>query len=210
MGKHTTSSRRNTAKILASVALVAGAASVAGLGTFGAFTSTTSASQEVATGKLTIGLTQSATAGTTIAASNLVPGDTVQRAVTLTRSSDTEAFGSVKLTTSPTVSNLLSSDAANGLQLKLDQCSVAWTKVGATSELALLRHDHPGPGLARRRRHQPRPRGPGHGAQRHRGGLEPADLAVAPRGGQQLLPGAVEHHRLHLRRHPAHRSVQVT
>ena len=136
MGKHTTSRRRNTAKILASVALVAGAASVAGLGTFGAFTSTTSANQEVATGKLTIGLTQSATAGTTIAASNLVPGDTVQRAVTLTRSSDTEAFGSVSLTTSPTVSNLLSSDAANGLQLKLDQCSVAWTKVGATSELS--------------------------------------------------------------------------
>ncbi len=135
MGKHSTSSRRTTAKVLASVALVAGAASVAGLGTFGAFTSTTSASQEVATGKLTIGLTQSATAGTTIAASNLVPGDTVQRAVTLTRSSDTEAFGSVKLTTSPTVSNLLSSDAGNGLQLKLDQCSTAWTKVGSTSEL---------------------------------------------------------------------------
>lgn len=136
MGKHTVSRRMQTTKVLASVALVAGAASVAGLGTFGAFTSTTSASQSVTNGFLEIGLTQNATSGTTVAATNLVPGDTVQRAVTLTRSGRTEAFGSVKLTTSPTTSNLLSTDGANGLQLKLDQCSVAWTKVGQTSELS--------------------------------------------------------------------------
>lgn len=143
MGKHTVSRRSSsrlagrrgtTIKVLASVALVGAAASVAGLGTFGSFTSTTSASQQVSTGKVVIGLTQHATAGTTVAATNLVPGDTVQRAVTLTRSSDTEAFGSVKLTTAATNPSLLTTDAANGLQLKLDQCSVAWVKA-ASGEL---------------------------------------------------------------------------
>lgn len=144
MGKHTvsrtaaprrTGRKATTTKVLASVALVGAAASVAGLGTFGSFTSTTSASQAVSTGKVVIGLTQHATAGTTVAATNLVPGDTVQRAVTLTRSSDTEAFGSVKLTTAPTgATTLLTSDATNGLQLKVDQCSVAWVKA-ASGEL---------------------------------------------------------------------------
>ncbi|GAA4689140.1 TasA family protein [Nocardioides nanhaiensis] len=139
MGKHTVSRtagrKATTTKVLASVALVGAAASVAGLGTFGSFTSTTSASQAVSTGKVVIGLTQHATAGTTVAATNLVPGDTVQRAVTLTRSSDTEAFGSVRLTTAPTgAASLLTSDATNGLQLKVDQCSVAWVKA-ASNEL---------------------------------------------------------------------------
>jgi hypothetical protein len=98
------------------------------MGTFGAFTSTTTASESVATGKVVIGLTQHATLGTTVAASNLVPGDTVQRAVTLTRSADTEAFGSVKLTTTGGTANLLTSDVSNGLQLAIDQCSGTWTE----------------------------------------------------------------------------------
>lgn len=123
------------AKIFASVVLVGGAAGVAGLGTFGAFSSTTSASQSVTNGKVILGLTQHPTVGTTVAAANVVPGDTIQRAVTLTRSTDTEAFGSVKLTTTAGTASLLSSDTTNGLQLSVDQCSVAWTKVGATNAL---------------------------------------------------------------------------
>lgn len=119
----------STTKILASVVLVAGAASVAGMGTFGAFTSTTTATEAVSTGKVVIGLTQHATLGTSVAASNLVPGDTVQRAVTLTRSADTEAFGSVKLTTTGSTANLLTSDVSNGLQMAIDQCTGGtWTK----------------------------------------------------------------------------------
>jgi spore coat-associated protein N len=125
-----------TTKILASVVLVAGAASVAGMGTFGAFTSTTSASETVGTGKVVIGLSQHASLGTTVAASNLVPGDTVQRAVTLTRSTDTEAFGSVKLTTAGSTANLLTSDVSHGLQLAIDQCTGGtWTKAASTNDL---------------------------------------------------------------------------
>ncbi|GAA4381981.1 TasA family protein [Nocardioides caricicola] len=115
-------------KVLASAALVGGAASVAGLGTFGAFTSTTSASQDVATGKVV--LSSTSTFGTPV--TNMVPGDTIARTVTLTRSADTEAFGGVKLTTAGTSSNLLTSDTTNGLQLKVEECSVAWNN-GACS-----------------------------------------------------------------------------
>ena len=123
-----TSTRKNAAKIFASVVLVGGAASVAGLGTFGSFTDTTDADQSVSAGRVDIGLTQHASAGTTVAATNLVPGDTVQRAVTLTRDSNTEKFGSVSLTTTAGAGNLLTSDTTKGLQLQVDQCSVAWTK----------------------------------------------------------------------------------
>lgn len=116
------------AKVFASVVLVGGAASVAGLGTFGSFTSTTTASESVASGEVKLGLTQHGSLPTTLSASNLVPGDTVQRALTLTRSDATEKFGSVKMTTTAGTSNLLSTDATKGLQLVVEQCPVAWTK----------------------------------------------------------------------------------
>jgi spore coat-associated protein N len=121
-------------KIFATVVLVGGAASVAGLGTFGSFTSTTSASASVSAGKVVLASGTSAR-GLDIAAANLVPGDTVQRTITLTRSTETEAFGSVKLTTAGTTANLLTSDATNGLQLKVDQCSAAWVKPSTSNDL---------------------------------------------------------------------------
>lgn len=143
MSKHTaaprTSSsrtaRKRSTKVLASVVLVAGAVSVAGLGTFGAFTSTTAASAAVANGNVKIELAQHSSLGTTVGATNLVPGDIVQRSVTLTRNANTEAFGSVKLTTTAGTTNLLSTDTTNGLQLTVDQCATPWTKVGTTNEL---------------------------------------------------------------------------
>jgi len=121
-------------KVLASAALVGGAASVAGLGTFGAFTSTTSAAQAVSTGKLILGQATSVR-DMTIPAANMVPGDTIQRTVTLTRSDDTEAFGTVKLTTSTPTGTLLTSDTTNGLQVKVEQCTVAWVKDATTNNL---------------------------------------------------------------------------
>ncbi|NHC23037.1 hypothetical protein G6553_07620 [Nocardioides sp. IC4_145] len=128
---NTTAARKNrktAAKLVASVALVAGAASVAGLGTFGAFTSTTSASESVAAG--TLDLKQgTSTQGPSIAATGLVPGDTVERDIVLTRGANDEKFGTVSLTTTAATSNLLSTDTTNGLQISIDECSTAWTKV---------------------------------------------------------------------------------
>ena len=130
----TTSSRRgNTGKILISLGAVGAAAAVAGLGTFGSFASTTSGSQAVGTGTVIIGLSSSAGAGKVgVDASNVVPGDTIQRAVTLANSG-TSNLAAVNLTTTASPTNLLSTDAVNGLRLKIDSCSVAWTAVAPTT-----------------------------------------------------------------------------
>jgi len=133
---HRTSRSSKTAlRVASTVALVGAATAVAGLGTYGSFTSTTSASEDVAAGKVTIGLTQDATRGLNVAATNLVPGDYAQRAVTLTRADDSETFGSVKLTTAATTTNLLTTDTTQGLQLAIDQCSVAWVKAAGSNDL---------------------------------------------------------------------------
>jgi len=128
-------SKSAAVKVLASVALVGGAASVAGLGTFGAFTSTTSANQAVTSGKVILSTT-SGPQDFSAAVTNMVPGDTIQRSVTLQRSSDTETFGGVTLTTTATdTPTLLTTDATNGLQMKVEECSVAWVKAATTSDL---------------------------------------------------------------------------
>ena len=127
--RRTPTRRHSTAtKLVASVALVAGSASVAGLGTFGAFTDTTTANQAVASGTVKIGADA---ASMNVPAAGLVPGDTVQRAITLTRGGG-ETFGSVKLTTTASAQNKLVTDPANGLQLTIEQCPTAWTASGNT------------------------------------------------------------------------------
>jgi len=116
-------------KVLGSIAVLGAAASVAGLGTFASFTSSTSASQAISSGSVAIALGATGPANRlTVAASGLVPGDTVQRAVDLT-SNSTDPLGSVSLQTSGTPNNALLTDA-NGLTVKVDKCSAAWTESG--------------------------------------------------------------------------------
>lgn len=123
--------RKNSHKVLASAALVVAAAGVAGLGTFGAFTSSTNASQSVSSGTVAVNLGTAGTAGNrlSVAATGIVPGDTIQRAVTLSNTGSQD-FATVTLTTTATTSSLLDTDAANGLQVKVDACSVPWTEAG--------------------------------------------------------------------------------
>jgi len=116
-------------KVFGSIAVLGVAASIAGLGTFASFTSSTSASQAISSGTVSIALGASGPANRlSVAASNLVPGDTVQRAVDLT-SNSSDPLGSVTLQTSAAPSNALTTDA-NGLTVKVDKCSVAWTESG--------------------------------------------------------------------------------
>jgi hypothetical protein len=119
-------------KVLASVALVGSAAAVAGLGTFGSFTSSTSASQPLSSGTVNIALgpTGTATNRLTIGASGLVPGDTVQRAVQLTNTAGGQALSGITLSTAASPSSLLDTDASNGLQLTVQSCPTAWTEGG--------------------------------------------------------------------------------
>ncbi|NPC96633.1 TasA family protein [Nocardioides sp. zg-DK7169] len=124
MRKITRPARRATAtKVVASVALLAGAASVAGLGTFGAFTDTTTADQDVATGTVRLGALDSSISEQV---TGLVPGDWIERPVTLTRAQDSETFGSLKLTTTVTDIKGGMGAAVDGPQLAVDACSVAW------------------------------------------------------------------------------------
>lgn len=120
-----------TSKILASLALVGTAAAVAGMGTYGAFTSTTSASTDVTAGTVTIGLGATGTANNrlTVAATGVLPGDTIQRAVALSNTGNQD-LASVTLTTTASASSRLDTDTLNGLQLAIDACSVPWTEAG--------------------------------------------------------------------------------
>lgn len=122
-----------TKKVLLSIAALGCAAGIAGLGTFATFTSTTSASQQVSSGTVTIalGATGAATNRLTVNASGIVPGDTMQRSFDLANSGSQD-LASVTLTTTASPSSLLDTDATNGLQMVVDKCSVAWTESGSS------------------------------------------------------------------------------
>src|SRR5580765_4802606 len=122
-------SRSLTSKILLTTATLGAAASIAGLGTFATFTSSTSASQSVASGTLTLtlGATGASTNRLDVGATAMAAGDTLQRSFDLTYAG-TVAFSAVSLTSAASPSSLLDTDAVNGLQMVIDRCSVAWTE----------------------------------------------------------------------------------
>jgi hypothetical protein len=122
------------AKLAITAVAVGGTAAVAGLGTFGTFTDTTSASAGVTTGTVDINLGAAGTADNrlTIGATGVVPTDTIKRAVTLTNAGN-QALSALTLTTAaPVTSSLLNTDATNGLQLVIERCSVPWTEAGTS------------------------------------------------------------------------------
>lgn len=128
------SSATKSKKILLSLAALGAAASIAGLGTFATFTSTTSASQDVTAGKVEIALGAVGAANRlSVVATNVVPGDTINRAVDLI-SSSTDPMSTVKLTTTATVSSVLDTDTTDGLQMYIRKCSLpaGWTEAGTT------------------------------------------------------------------------------
>jgi predicted ribosomally synthesized peptide with SipW-like signal peptide len=118
-------------KLLLSVAAIGAAAAIAGLGTYATFTSSTSASQSVASGTVTValGATGASTNRLTVGASNIAAGDTIQRSVDLINQGSLN-LASVTLTTTATTSSLLNTDTSNGLQMAIDKCSAAWTEAG--------------------------------------------------------------------------------
>jgi spore coat-associated protein N len=130
------STKSTSGKILASVALLGVAASVAGLGTYGSFTSTTSASETVTAGtvKVALGAAGTAVNRLTVPAVGVVPGDSIQRVAVLTNAGNQD-FGGVTLSTTAVTTQTapatkLTTDALNGLQAAIDACSVPWTEAG--------------------------------------------------------------------------------
>lgn len=123
--------RTTMLKVLVSFAALGAAASVAGLGTFATFTSSTSASHSIASGTVSIAVGAAGPANRlTIGANGLVAGDTVQRAVDLINSGSgsSDNLASIQLTTAAAPSSTLDTDASNGLQMVIDHCSVSWTE----------------------------------------------------------------------------------
>jgi len=121
-------------KVVGSLAVIGSAAAVAGLGTYGNFTdSTTPVSTTVASGTLSIDLSQPAGAhAIPVSVAGLVPGDSITRAVNLVNDGDL-AMSSISLVSSATASSILTTDATNGLKLSVRSCSVAWTQGGTAS-----------------------------------------------------------------------------
>ena len=113
-------------KVVGSLGVVAAAATVAGMGTFGTFTdSTTPLTTTISTGTVDIDLSGPAVS-VPVNADNFVPGDSVTGIVDLSNIG-TSALGSVSLTTTSSTSTVLTTDITNGLQLTLRSCDVAWS-----------------------------------------------------------------------------------
>lgn len=118
-------------KIVLSLALLSIGALIAGLlGARATFNQTVTDHQQVSTGVLTIELGAHATQtnALNIAATGVIPGDTIQRAVDVKNTGDVDwaslHLDTVDLEGTPTV---LTTDTTNGLQMVIQECSQAWT-----------------------------------------------------------------------------------
>jgi predicted ribosomally synthesized peptide with SipW-like signal peptide len=118
---------------LLAFALVGLLVALGGLGAHASFTSSSSVSHSVASGTVTIalGATGASTNRLNVNATAIAPGDTMQRSVDLSNTGTVD-LASVTLTTTATASSALDTDATNGLQMTIDQCSQAWTESGVS------------------------------------------------------------------------------
>ena len=139
--------RSNTRKVVGSLAIAGTAAAVAGLGTFGTFTdSTTPVATTVATGTLDINLAQPSGAyAIPVTTTNFVPGDSITRSVNLSNDGST-ALSSVTLASIATgTPSVLTTDSdqrpaavAQGLLRRLDP-----GRHRLRADVHLLGHDEP-------------------------------------------------------------------
>ena len=122
-----------TRKVVGSLAIVGAAAAVAGLGTYGNFTdSSTPIDTTVNTGTLSINVAQPGGAvAIPVTTNSFIPGDSITRAVNLVNDGGAD-LGSVSLSSSlaSAPANVLTTDAVNGLQISVKKCSVPWTQGG--------------------------------------------------------------------------------
>src|SRR3954465_4469289 len=122
----------NTRKVVGSIAIVGAAAAVAGMGTFGSFTdSTTPVDTTIQSGTLSINVNQTGSA-VPVTTAGFVPGHSLTRAINLVNDGSAP-LGSVNFSSVATAGSILTTDTVNGLQLSLKSCSVAWTQGGSAS-----------------------------------------------------------------------------
>lgn len=126
-----TKTNRVTWRTIAGAVIAVSVAAIAGQSVIASFNATAfnTVAQEINTGTMKLDLANSG-AGFGQSISNLVPGDTVNRYVTLTNSGTVDGIG-LTLKTAQTGTATLISDAVNGatnkaLRASVKSCSVAW------------------------------------------------------------------------------------
>jgi hypothetical protein len=100
---------------------------------FASFTASTNAEATTATG--TVSFADISKDGTgqrlSVGAKDVAPGDSLQRAVTITNTGSIDMLNSVTLTSKAKTSSLLDTDTTNGLQITIEKCSEAWIESSA-------------------------------------------------------------------------------
>jgi hypothetical protein len=119
--------RRSAVKIVGAISAVGAAVAVAGLGTFGNFTDSTSpVGTRVDSGVLSIDVSQPGGASVPFAGGMMLAGDSRSAVIDLVNDGTTP-LSAVTLRSWATSSSVLDQDTVNGLQLSVESCSVAWT-----------------------------------------------------------------------------------
>ncbi|MEE9094682.1 TasA family protein [Pseudarthrobacter phenanthrenivorans] len=124
--------RRPAPALLAAGAVAAAGLAITGAGVFAALnaTATNTTAQAATSGVLSLQMSPNG-AGFTQAVSNLAPGDTVNRYVTLTQGADLDGKA-LTLAVTDATPTLLTTSATKGLKVTVTQCSVAWTVSSGT------------------------------------------------------------------------------
>jgi hypothetical protein len=128
-----TTRRRSSGKVVGSIVVVGAAAAVAGLGTLGTFTDSTSAVDAgMDTGVLSIDVSAAGTSATVpVTTASMLPGDVNYFPMDLRNGGDI-GLSSLTLGSSAVASSRLDTDRVNGLQMKIDTCDAAWVRSGAS------------------------------------------------------------------------------
>jgi hypothetical protein len=125
-----TTHRPTALKIAGSIAIAATAAAVAGLGTLGSFTDSTSPTPvAVQNGTVSIDLTAGDGSASVPLNFAVGPGASATKNINLVNDGSV-ALKSVSLATVATTSSILDSDPTNGLQMSVESCSVTWAADG--------------------------------------------------------------------------------
>jgi predicted ribosomally synthesized peptide with SipW-like signal peptide len=128
----TTTRRRSAVKIVGALSAVGAAVAVAGMGTFGNFTDSTSpVGTKVDTGVLSIDVSQPGGAAVPFSGGMMLAGDSRSAVIDLVNDGNT-ALSAITIKSWATSSSILDQDTVNGLQLTVESCSVAWNTAGAS------------------------------------------------------------------------------
>jgi hypothetical protein len=132
----TTTRRRSAVKIVGALSAVGAAVAVAGMGTFGNFTDSTSpVATLVDTGVLSIDVSQPGGAAVPFSGGMMLAGDSRSAVIDLVNDGTT-ALSAVTVKSWATSSSILDQDTVSGLQLTVESCSVAWNTADASPTCA--------------------------------------------------------------------------